>query len=85
MDEMSNSKEFQRHLQSETLTETYLNSIDTHLKDCHISRAELADWTGYDLKQIYQWFDRTRELTISDMSNIAYALGLVVELRVRHK
>lgn len=74
--------EFARIYARESIVENFLNDVDRFMQDRGISRAELARRVGCDPATVTRIMQRTQKLTVAKMSDIAYELGLNLQINL---
>jgi transcriptional regulator with XRE-family HTH domain len=74
--------EFQRLYAREELIEDFLGAVEEAMQQQGVSRSDLANRLGCKPANITQIMRRTRNLTASTMVDIAFALGLRLQLQV---
>jgi ribosome-binding protein aMBF1 (putative translation factor) len=74
--------EFARIYARESVVEDFLDKVDQFMQDRGISRAELARKVGCTPATIMRIMQRTQELTVEKMSDIAYELGLNLQINL---
>ena len=77
--------EFRRYLAREEFVEGFLNSVNQVMEQKKVSRAELARRMECKPANVTQIMRRNRNLTASTMVDIAFHLGLQLELSVRRE
>jgi ribosome-binding protein aMBF1 (putative translation factor) len=73
-------EEFRRLLEHEKFIEKYLNVIDEEMRNLGLPRAELARRMGCKPSNITQIMRRIRNLNTATMVDIAFFLGLKLDL-----
>ncbi len=74
--------EFRRALAREHLIEDFLSDVEAVMRAQRMTRAELARRMGCSRANVSSLFRRTANLTAATMADIAFHLGLQLQLRL---